>query len=131
MNSRRRVNSTVGRLADHPNQRMDRGRKFLIAADRGISIQSRDDISDAVGASLGRGLILLENDLGSEFFDLRTGLAGELIQKFVNYRTRVAIVIAVPDGHGARFSELAYEHATHPTVRFVRSLDDAMQWMQT
>jgi hypothetical protein len=110
---------------------MNPGHKFLIAADRGISIQSRDDIGNAVGASLGRGLILLENDLGSDFFDLRTGLAGELIQKFVNYRTRVAIVVAIPDVHGARFSELAYEHATHPTVRFVRSLDDAMQWMQT
>ena len=75
---------------------MNRGRKFMIAADRGISIRSRDDITDAVGASLGRGSILLENDLGSDFFDLRTGLAGELIQKFGNDRTRVVIVVAVP-----------------------------------
>ena len=77
-----------------------------------------------------RGLIISEDDLGQDFFDLRTGLAGELIQKFVNYRTRLAIVIATLDGHGERFSELAREHATHPTVRFVRNLDDAMRWMQ-
>jgi hypothetical protein len=105
--------------------------KYLIAADHNISIQSQEDISAAVGASLGRGLILAENDLGVEFFDLRTGLLGELMQKFVNYRTRVAIIVAAPDNHGARFSELAQEHATHPTVRFVRSLEDARQWMQT
>jgi len=110
---------------------MSAARKFLLAADLGISIRSRDDVSDAVGASLGRGLIISEDELGPDFFDLRTGLAGELIQKFVNYRTRVAIVIAGPAEHGARFSELAYEHATHPTVRFVGSLDEALEWMET
>jgi hypothetical protein len=104
--------------------------KFLIAAEHGISIQSFDDVTDAVGASLGRGLIISEDDLGHNFFDLRTGLAGELIQKLVNYRTRAAIVIATPDSHGERFSELAREHATHPTVRFVRTLEEALQWMQ-
>ena len=57
---------------------------FLIAAEHGISIRSRDDVTDAVDASLGRGLIISEDDLGQDFFDLRTGLAGELIQKFVN-----------------------------------------------
>jgi hypothetical protein len=109
---------------------MNFARKFVIGFDHGISIRSRDDVGNAVGASLGRGLILSESDFGPDFFDLRTGLAGELIQKFVNYRTRVAIIVPAPDVHGKRFSELAHEHASHPTVRFVRSLADAMQWMQ-
>jgi len=106
-------------------------RKIVIASDRGISIRCRDDISDAVGASLGRGLILTEADLGPDFFDLRTGLAGELIQKFVNYRVRVAMIVPMPDAHGERFAELAHEHSAHPTVRFVRTLDEATQWMHT
>ena len=110
---------------------MNSARKFVIAADHGISVRSLDDAAEAVSASLGKGLVLSESDLGPDFFDLRTGLAGELIQKFVNYRTRVAIVVAVPESHGERFSELAREHATHPTVRFVHSLEDALQWMQT
>jgi len=110
---------------------MDPARKIIIASDRGISIRCRDDVSDAVGASLGRGLILTESELGPDFFDLRTGLAGELIQKFVNYRVRVAIIVSMPEAHGQRFAELAHEHVTHPTVRFVRSIDEAMQWMQT
>jgi hypothetical protein len=105
--------------------------KIVIASDHGISIRCRDDISDAVGASLGRGLILTEGDLGPDFFDLRTGLAGELIQKFVNYRVRVAIILPMPAAHGERFAELAHEHATHPTVRFVHSIDEAIQWMHT
>src|SRR5262249_31486711 len=99
--------------------RMNGERKILIAADQGIRVRSRDDIGCAVGASLGRALVLSESDLGLDFFDLRTGLAGELIQKLVNYRVRVAIVVPKPDAHGERFAELAHEHATHPTVRFV------------
>jgi Domain of unknown function (DUF4180) len=104
---------------------------ILIAAENGISIRSREDVNEAVGASLGRRLILSENDLGPDFFNLQTGLAGELIQKFVNYRVRVAIVLPTPNLYGDRFSELAYEHATHPTVRFVRSFAEAKDWLQS
>ena len=104
-------------------------RKILVASDCGISIRSLDDVTGAVGASLGRGLILGEPDFGPAFFDLRSGLAGELIQKFVNYRVRVAIIVPKPEVYGERFAELDNEHATHPTVRFVRSIDDAMNWM--
>jgi len=103
--------------------------KFLIASDWGISVKSLDDVADALGASLGRGIVLAEGDLGPTFFDLRSGLAGELIQKFVNYRVRAAIIVATPANYGERFAELAYEHATHPTVRFVGSIDEAIEWM--
>jgi hypothetical protein len=72
---------------------MNEERRIIIASERGISIRSFDDISDAIGACFGAaGLILTESDLGPEFFDLRTGLAGELFQKLTNYRIRATIV---------------------------------------
>src|SRR5512133_3690192 len=37
-------------------------------------------------------MILHEEDLGTEFFDLKTGIAGEILQKFSNYRMRLSIV---------------------------------------
>jgi hypothetical protein len=36
-----------------------------------------------------------------------------------------------PKAHGDRFAELAYEHATHNQVRFVRSMDEATEWFNT
>ncbi|MCI0389284.1 MAG: DUF4180 domain-containing protein [Acidobacteria bacterium] len=75
------------------------------------------------------GLILTEDDLAQEFFDLRSGLAGELFQKFMNYRVRVAIVLLDPEAYGERFSELAYEHKSHSMIRFVRSKDEAEAWL--
>ena len=106
--------------------------QILIASESSISIRSFGDISDALGACLGAaGLILTENDLAREFFDLHSGLAGELFQKFINYRLRVAIVLPDPKAYGERFSELACEHESHSMIRFVRSKDEAKAWLQT
>jgi hypothetical protein len=106
--------------------------KIIIAADAGIAIQSFGDISEALSATLGAaGLVLTEADLAPEFFDLRSGLAGELFQKFTNYQLRVAIVLPDPQAYGERFGELAYEHSTHNLIRFVRSLEEAKAWLST
>ena len=106
--------------------------QILIASESGISIRSSGDISDTLGACLGAaGLILTENDLAREFFDLHSGLAGELFQKFINYKLRVAIVLPDPEAYGKRLSELAYEHKSHGMIRFVRSKDEAKAWLQS
>jgi hypothetical protein len=105
-------------------------RRILVASDAGIYIESASDISDALGACVGAlGLIITEKDLAQDFFNLRTGLAGELFQKFTNYRVRAAIVVPEPEAYGERFGELAYEHSSHPMIRFVRSKDEAQAWL--
>jgi Domain of unknown function (DUF4180) len=109
---------------------MNEGCKILVASDSGISIRSFRDISDAITACFGTdGLILTEDDLAQEFFDLRSGLAGELFQKFINYKLRMAIVLPAPEAYGERISELAYEHKSHNMIRFVRSKDEAETWL--
>ena len=109
---------------------MNDTRRILVASDSDISIRSFSDIPDAIGACIGAaGLILSESELGRDFFDLRTGLAGEVFQKFITYRIPVAIVLADPEAYGERFRELAYEHRTHNIIRFVRSPDEAHAWL--
>ena len=105
---------------------------IVVAADSGIFIRSLDDISEAVGACIGsEGLVLTEEELSPDFFDLRTGLAGELFQKFMNYRLRLAIVLPEPKRYGERFGELAYEHRSHNTIRFVSSTSEARSWLHS
>ena len=111
---------------------MDQERRILIASEEGIAIRSFDDISAAIGACFNTdGLVLTESDLAPEFFELRTGLLGELAQKFVNYQIRLAIVVPDPKAYGERFVELAREHATHGQVRFVSSIDEASAWLRS
>ena len=75
-------------------------------------------------------IVLEEKDFAPEFFDLRSGLAGELFQKLVNYGLRVAIVVPDPAVHGERFKELAHEHRSHGVVRIVKSAAEARAWLQ-
>ena len=99
---------------------------------RQFPIRSLSDINDAIAASIGRASVVVrEQDLCPEFFDLRTGFAGEFFQKFVNYRVRLAVVISDPSAYGERFGELVYEHATHGAVRFFRTEEDARQWLSS
>ena len=94
------------------------------------AIKTAGDISAALGLSLRQaGVIVTEENLAADFFDLRTGFAGDLMQRFVNYRARLAIVLADPRAHGERFGELVYEHQAHPHVRFFTSEADARNWL--
>jgi Domain of unknown function (DUF4180) len=102
---------------------------FLIAAEARIAIRTPSEISNAVGATFGTaGLILTESDLAPEFFDLKTGFAGELFQKFTNYGLRLILIVSSPERHGDRFTELAREHRSHNSVRIVPTKDEADAW---
>lgn len=95
-----------------------------------MRIESMNDIGDAVVAGMEQdGLILGEADVAPEVFDLRTGIMGELLQKFANYRLRLAIVLPEPARHGERVVELVREHRSHATLRFFASDEEAREWL--
>lgn len=80
------------------------------------------------------GLILNGEKLGKEFFDLRTGLAGALFQKFTNYQQKLAIVLDDNEISEDRFRELVLEHSNHPNIRFFESGEEgnaqAVKWIK-
>jgi hypothetical protein len=111
---------------------MSTQRAILIASDAGISIRSFEDITGVMEACFAAaGLILTESDFSAEFFDLKSGLAGELFQKFTIYAVRVAIVLSTPEVYGESFKELAWEHRTHHTSHhpLFRLRDEADTWL--
>ncbi len=58
-------------------------------------LKDLDDFVDLLGNAsyLGADLILInKNDLPRDFFDLKTGIAGEILQKFSNYNQRLAVI---------------------------------------
>src|SRR5882672_10199142 len=93
-------------------------------------IKSASDISAALSASVERGgLVIDEKDLSPDFFDLKTGFAGQVLQKFVSSRTKLAVIVRDASVHGGRFGELMNEHRIHPTVRFFTAEQTARQWL--
>lgn len=56
-------------------------------------VQSALDFIATVGFETGSNRIILNKSLICEdFFDLKTKLAGEILQKFINYHVKIAIV---------------------------------------
>ena len=100
----------------------------LLASENGLKLFSVDDAMDVISSGLS-GCILETSDLSPEFFHLSNGLAGEVFQKFVNYRFRVAFILPNDHGLGDRVTELAREHARHACVRFVTSQQEAFEWL--
>jgi len=71
------------------------GVQVLECAPDGEKLKSERDAIDLIGEAGRHGAILVVipvERLDDDFFRLRTGIAGAIVQKFVTYRLRLAIV---------------------------------------
>lgn len=69
--------------------------RILQCAADGAPIASERDATDLIAATYGRDIswiALPVARLSDQFFQLKTGLAGALVQKFVNYQIRLAVI---------------------------------------
>jgi len=73
-------------------------------------------------------LLLNHSNLPEAFFNLRTGLAGAVLQKFSNYRIRVAAVFE-PEKISGRFSELVTELNRGRDFRVFAGKPEAEKWL--
>jgi len=69
-------------------------------------------------------IILQRQQLAPEFFDLKSKLAGEILQKFSNYRMRLAILGDFDTESSGSFRDFVRESNQGKQVQFVRSLED-------
>jgi hypothetical protein len=103
-------------------------RVFECAAE-GAPLRNDSDAVDLIGKALEQHanvIVLPTERLDDDFFRLRTRIAGEFIQKFVNYGLRLAIVGDI-SRHVAESSSLrafVYESNRGDHVWFVASADD-------
>lgn len=95
-----------------------------------MSLDNSNDVMDLLSSAFGTsGLLLDEAELGANFFDLNTRLAGELFQKFMNYNLKLAVVVKDRTRYSKRFQELAWEHDRHASIRFFPDRAAAAAWL--
>ncbi|MCD2442711.1 DUF4180 domain-containing protein [Agromyces sp. SYSU K20354] len=104
------------------------GIRVLHIAAEGAPISTPDDAADLVGDAWANQAELVAvpvERLDPAFFDLRTGIAGEITQKLVNYRLRLAVVgdIAQHVDASAALRDYVWESNRGAQVWFVA--DDA------
>lgn len=110
-----------------------KGEKRYVASELSNQfIRTPQDVLDLIvwGGERGATLFLLEDlNFSLAFYDLKTGLAGEILQKLSNYGVRLAIVGQFALVKSKRFRELMSESNKGSQVRFARSRDEAIAWM--
>ena len=76
-------------------------------------------------AGFGARILLCADQLAPDFFDLSTGVAGEIAQACANYDLRLAIVAAERDGWSRAFREFARESGSRRgRIAFVETAAD-------
>jgi len=71
-------------------------------------------------------LIIHEKNITSDFFNLKNKMAGEILQKFSNYRVNLAIVVDVRKFTSKSLQDFIYESNKGKRINFLSSTDEAL-----
>ena len=94
-----------------------------------IIIHTTQDILDMMADISYQGverIIIHERNLTPEFFNLKTGIAGEIPQKFSNYNMRLAIIGDFSKYPGKSLMAFIYESNKTGRISFVNALNEAV-----
>ena len=95
-------------------------------------LQTAADGLDLLGNLYYQGynkIILHEANISDEFFELKSGMAGEVLQKFSNYRVQLAIVGDFSKFNSKSLDDFIYESNQGRLVGFVTNLNEALQFL--
>jgi len=109
-----------------------RAKKYIISTSPKVLIKKSQDILEllVVGGEYETNLFILkEANFDPAFYELKTGLAGEIIQKFSNYHVRAAIVGKFEKVNGKRFREFMLEANKGNQVYFTDNQEDGLVWL--
>lgn len=73
------------------------------------------------------GVIVRKENIDESFFDLKSGLAGEMLQKVVNYRLRLGIVGDFSIYDSKSLSAFILESNRSNSIVFVSTIDEALR----
>lgn len=71
-------------------------------------------------------VIIYEKNITPDFFDLKTKIAGDILQKFSNYRVQLAIVGDFSKYTGKSIKDFIFESNKTRHINFVGSLEEAL-----
>ncbi|MFC5403150.1 DUF4180 domain-containing protein [Cohnella soli] len=74
-------------------------------------------------------LMIHDAVLSEDFFKLKTKLAGNMIQKFINYGIKVAAIIPQETMDKGKFKEMAAETNAGNHFRLYESKEEAEKWL--
>ncbi|SCZ03061.1 DUF4180 domain-containing protein [Alkaliphilus peptidifermentans] len=91
-------------------------------------VQSALDVMATIYYEVGCDRVILnESAICKDFFNLRTGIAGEILQKFVSYKMKIAIVGDFSAYSSKSLKDFIYESNKGNDILFVSNVKQAME----
>lgn len=110
---------------------LEKNGKLFAVCDKNRKIYSIDDALDLIADSSYntdcRGVIVYKECLQDAFFDLKTGIAGEILQKFSNYNYKLAIVGDFYNITSKSLRDFIYECNKGSLVFFKDDIESALE----
>lgn len=107
-------------------------KKYIEFASVLRKLSSEQDVLDYISICMGNDvytLMLHSNVLSEDFFNLKTGLAGMALQKFINYHVKVAVILENEEKLNERFKEMIMEANKGNYFRTFKNIADAEIWI--
>jgi PadR family transcriptional regulator, regulatory protein AphA len=88
------------------------------------------DIVAICGEEQTNFVLFYAGNFDKDFFDLKTGLAGQVLLKLSNYQIHAAAVIPANQIGTGRFYEMVIETNRRNDFRIYQNQEDAIQWFE-
>lgn len=95
--------------------------------DRDYLVRTSSDFLDLMAESPAAKIAIRKENLVEEFFDLKTGLAGEIMQKISNYGLHMGIIGDFTRYKSKSFRDFVYECNKTGQVVFVATLEEVIK----
>lgn len=95
-----------------------------------VEIKNAQDALDIMMNSIYQGaenIIIREKHLVPSFFELKTGIAGDILQKFSNYNAKLAIIGDFENVSGKSLRDFIRESNKTGRINFVNTPEDALK----
>lgn len=104
------------------------GHKIAVLRSLGVIIRETQDALDLLAEAAyldAHKIIIREDQVTPEFFDLKSGIAGEILQKFSTYNVQLAIIGDFSKYTSKSLRDFMNESNKYRHINFVSSLDEA------
>ena len=106
------------------------GNNIAVLRSSGVRIRETQDALDLLGESSylnSHKIIIKEDQVTPAFFELKSGIAGDILQKFSTYNVQLAIIGDFSKYTTKSFRDFMFESNKYGRINFVSSFEEAKE----
>jgi hypothetical protein len=103
------------------------GNDIIEIISKDILIKETNDIFNLFSINKCSTIIVKKENIIDEFYNLSTGIAGEILQKFSTYKKRMAIIGDFENIKSKALNDFIYESNKTKQIIFVKNIEKAIE----